>query len=75
MAGPRTKAKGYQPAPFIADGEIVPDVGGGLSQFSTTMYNAAYFAGLRIDRHRPHSFYIDRYPPAARPLSTTPAST
>ena len=62
-AGPRTRRRGFVPAPFIADGEIVPSVGGGVSQFSTTMYNAAYFAGLQIDAHQPHSFYIDRYPP------------
>ena len=43
--------------------ETVPSIGGGVSQFSTTMYNAAYFSGLRIDRQQPHSFYIDRYPP------------
>ncbi len=61
--GPRTRAKGYLPAPFISDGEIVPSVGGGVSQFSTTLYNAAYFAGLQIDTHQPHSFFIDRYPP------------
>jgi vancomycin resistance protein YoaR len=61
-AGPRTRAKGYLPAPFIADGKIVPSVGGGVSQFSTTIYNAAYFAGLQLDTHQPHSFYIDRYP-------------
>ncbi len=40
----------------------MPSVGGGVSQFSTTMYNAAYFAGLRIDTHQPHSLFIDRYP-------------
>ncbi len=61
--GERTKAEGYVPAPYIADGEIKPSVGGGVSQFSTTLYNAAFFAGLRIETHRPHSFYIDRYPP------------
>lgn len=60
--GERTKAEGYVEAPFIADGRIVPSVGGGVSQFSTTLYNAAYFAGLQIETHRPHSFYIDRYP-------------
>ena len=60
--GQRTRADGYVEAPFIADGKIVPSVGGGVSQFSTTLYNAAYFAGLQIDTHRPHSFYIDRYP-------------
>jgi vancomycin resistance protein YoaR len=61
-AGPRTAARGYVPAPFIADGRIVPSVGGGVSQFSTTLYNAAYFAGLRLERHQPHSLFIDRYP-------------
>ena len=63
VSGPRTRAKGYVKAPFIADGKIVPSVGGGVSQFSTTMYNAAYFAGLTINAHQPHSLYIDRYPP------------
>jgi len=62
VAGQRTTEKGYVPAPYIADGKIVPSVGGGVSQFSTTAYNAAYFAGLRIDGHRPHSLFIDRYP-------------
>lgn len=63
VAGPRTKETGYVEAPFIADGKIVPSVGGGVSQFSTTMYNAAFVAGLRIDAHQPHSIYISRYPP------------
>jgi hypothetical protein len=61
--GPRTKAGGYVEAPFISDGnKIEPSIGGGVSQFSTTLYNAAYFAGLRIDTHTPHSLFIDRYP-------------
>lgn len=63
VAGPRTRERGYVPAPFIADGKIVPEVGGGVSQFSTTMYNAAYFAGLQLDTSQSHSLYIDRYPP------------
>jgi len=61
--GPRTKEGGYVEAPFISDGnKIKPSIGGGVSQFSTTLYNAAYFAGLRIDTHTPHSLFIDRYP-------------
>lgn len=63
VTGERTKAKGYVEAPFIANNRIEPSVGGGVSQFSTTMYNAAFFAGLKIDAYRPHSLYIDRYPP------------
>lgn len=62
VAGPRTRAGGFVPAPFISNGELVQSVGGGVSQFSTTMYNAAFFAGLQLDAHQPHSFYIDRYP-------------
>jgi hypothetical protein len=61
-AGERTEDKGYVEAPFIADGKIEPSIGGGVSQVSTTLYNAAYFAGLQLDSHRPHSFFIDRYP-------------
>ncbi len=63
LAGERSAAKGYVEAPFIAEGNRLEDsLGGGVSQFSTTMYNAAYFAGLRIDSHTPHSLYISRYP-------------
>ena len=38
-------------------------VGGGVSQVATTLYNAAYFAGMTDVTHKPHSFYIGRYPP------------
>ena len=62
-SGERTRAGGYVKAPFIADGELAESVGGGVSQVSTTLYNAVFFAGLRINAHQPHSFYIDRYPP------------
>lgn len=62
ITGERTKDKGYVEAPFIAGNKIEPSVGGGVSQFSTTIYNAAYFAGLQIDAFRAHSLYIDRYP-------------
>lgn len=63
IVGPRTRKKGYLEAPYILDGELSTDVGGGVSQVATTTLNAAYFAGLRIDRHKAHSFYISRYPP------------
>ncbi|MDT7549399.1 MAG: hypothetical protein QOE84_1793 [Actinomycetota bacterium] len=63
IVGRRTLAKGYVRAPFILDGKLSLDVGGGVSQFATTMFNAAYFAGLHLDRHQAHSFYISRYPP------------
>ncbi|MEV4348563.1 VanW family protein [Actinoplanes sp. NPDC049596] len=62
-AGERTKANGFVAAPAIVDGELEDQLGGGVSQFSTTLFNAAWFAGLDIEKHQPHSLYISRYPP------------
>ena len=61
-AGRRTKARGFVEDGAIVDGELVDAVGGGVSQFATTLFNAAFFAGLPIPQHKPHSFYISRYP-------------
>jgi vancomycin resistance protein YoaR len=60
--GERTPEKGFVPAGAIRDGKHVQEVGGGVSQFATTMFNAAYFAGLQIDEYQAHSEYFDRYP-------------
>src|SRR3954471_12707372 len=60
--GERTLENGYVAAPSISGGELVDSGGGGISQVSTTLYNAAFFAGLRLVAHTPHSFYISRYP-------------
>ncbi len=60
--GQRTAAKGYVPAGAIVGGELVAEVGGGTSQFATTLYNAIFFAGLEDVYHRPHSIYFSRYP-------------
>ncbi|MBL7255762.1 VanW family protein [Paractinoplanes lichenicola] len=62
-AGERTRANGFVPAPAIVDGELEDQLGGGVSQFSTTLFNAAWFAGLDVVKHQPHSLYISRYPP------------
>ncbi|MEZ5238530.1 MAG: VanW family protein [Microthrixaceae bacterium] len=62
LTGRRTTDKGYVPAPAIVDGEHVDDVGGGVSQFATTLFNAAFFAGLPIPEYKMHSEYISRYP-------------
>ena len=61
--GERTIAKGYVPAPQIGAGNsLVDSVGGGISQVATMLYNGAFFAGLELIEHQPHSLYIDRYP-------------
>ena len=60
--GERTEAAGFVPAPTIFDGRLVDSVGGGISQVATTLYNAAFFGGLELVAHTPHSLFIDRYP-------------
>ena len=60
--GPRTLDRGFVLAPQIAAGRLEDAVGGGVSQVSTTIYNAAFFAGLELVAHTPHQFYISRYP-------------
>jgi vancomycin resistance protein YoaR len=59
--GPRTAESGYVKAPAYADG-FVEQYGGGASQFSTTLFNAAWVGGYRDITHTPHSIYISRYP-------------
>ena len=60
--GQRTAARGYNRAPVISGGKLVDDYGGGVSQLATTTFNAVFFAGLDELEHKPHSFYISRYP-------------
>lgn len=60
--GERTAEKGFVLAGAISEGKSVQEIGGGVSQFSTTMFNAAYFAGLDITKYQAHSEYFTRYP-------------
>ncbi len=60
--GPRTAAKGYQEAPAIVDGKLVPQLGGGICQVGTTLFNTVFEAGLPVAERRNHSFYISHYP-------------
>lgn len=60
--GQRTEEKGYVAAPMILAGELVDDVGGGVSQFATTFYNAVFFGCYEDVDHKPHSYYFSRYP-------------
>ncbi|MGZ4776851.1 MAG: VanW family protein [Oryzihumus sp.] len=60
--GERTAANGFTKGFMINDGVFKEDLGGGVSQVATTIFNAAFFAGLEDVEHQPHSFYVDRYP-------------
>lgn len=62
VVGERTEENGFVPGFVISDGIFREDLGGGVSQMATTLYNAGFFAGFEDVEHKPHSFYIDRYP-------------
>ncbi|MBO5093435.1 MAG: VanW family protein, partial [Lachnospiraceae bacterium] len=59
---PRTSANGYKPAGTYYDGRVVPGMGGGICQVSSTVYNAAMNAGLTVLERHPHSMPVHYLP-------------
>jgi vancomycin resistance protein YoaR len=67
VVGPRTLEKGYLEDCAIINGVVVceghpANVGGGVSQFSTTFYNAVFYGCYEDVKHKPHSLYFSKYP-------------
>lgn len=63
VVGPRTSAKGYLPAPYLINGHgECCAIGGGVSQFGTTIFNAVFWGGYEVGTFRPHTGWISRYP-------------
>lgn len=62
--GARTKERGFREAHIIQEGEFVNGVGGGVCQVSTTVYNCALLAGLKIVEYHPHSLHVGYVPPS-----------
>ena len=60
--GARTAARGFLEAPVIINGEVTTGLGGGVCQVSTTVFNAAFEAGLPIAERVNHALYISHYP-------------
>jgi vancomycin resistance protein YoaR len=60
--GARTEDKGFLEAPVIINGELKTGLVGGVCQVSTTVFNAAYEAGLPIVSRTNHALYISHYP-------------
>ncbi len=54
--GQRTEEKGYGGAAAYNEGEVVTEVGGGVCQVSSTLYNAVFRAGLTTTYRRSHTF-------------------
>ena len=60
--GRRTGEDGFVEAGTLVRGELVDTVGGGVSQFATTFYNAVFWGGYEDITHKTHSFHFTRYP-------------
>lgn len=54
LVGLRTQANGYLDAPVYIDGKLAVDIGGGVCQVSTTIYNAALLSDLKIEERSSH---------------------
>ncbi len=55
IVGERTQARGYRTAIIFEKGKKEPGIGGGVSQVTGTLFNAALVAGLPIQTYRVHS--------------------
>ena len=54
VVGERTAEAGYDDAPVIIDGKLVPGIGGGICQVSSTLFNTALLSGMNIIERTPH---------------------
>ncbi len=62
FVGRRTRENGFVADGAINLGVLEPQVGGGISQYATTLFNAAFYAGMEFVEYQSHSLYISRYP-------------
>lgn len=63
IAGPYTTGRGYVEAPAIIRGQLQPAPAGGVCQVSSTLYNAALLAGMKIVERHPHAAPVSSVPP------------
>ncbi len=63
IVGDRSVANGYRIAKVYENGRIVDGIGGGICQVSTTLFNAALVAGLKITSRSNHMFTVSYAPP------------
>jgi vancomycin resistance protein YoaR len=65
VVGPRSSETGYKTAPTYQGGKVVPGIGGGVCQVSSTTYNAFLLAGFDIVQRSNHAMPV-HYLPAGR---------
>lgn len=63
VVGERTEEKGYKHAPVIVKGELTEDIGGGICQVSSTLFNAVDLKGIQIIERYGHSKQVPYVPP------------
>ena len=59
--GPRTPQRGFKEGQAIVGGLLLPSIGGGVCQVATTVFDAAFYAGLPISSRVNHAWYISHY--------------
>ncbi len=59
--GPRSPERGYLEGLAIVNGLMIPSIGGGVCQVTSTLYHAVFATGLQIVDRRNHSFFIPAY--------------
>lgn len=57
VVGERSKANGFKEAGVISQGRVIPGLGGGICQVSTTLYRAVLLSGAKINERHNHSIY------------------
>lgn len=62
VVGERTEEAGFVGGQAIVGGNLELNVGAGVGQFATTLFNAALLAGADIVEHQAHDVYLSRYP-------------
>jgi len=56
--GPRTPAAGFSVATVYTKDGLVEELGGGICQVSSTLYNAVLYADLKVVERRNHSYTV-----------------
>ncbi|HEX7672159.1 MAG TPA: VanW family protein, partial [Polyangiaceae bacterium] len=62
LSGQRSTANGFVGGPTIVEGEMETTIGGGVSQFATTLFNAVFDGGYEVIQRQPHTYWFPRYP-------------
>lgn len=63
LVGPYTVQNGYRPVPNLSgstDSNTVPTIEGGITQLATTLFQAAFWSGLKIVERHSHPYWLDR---------------